>query len=213
MRVQILIDNPGSWALPYGKDLLNTLLKKGIEGSLIHSHQEIKKGDVLVLLSCEKILKNFDLNRYNLVVHASDLPKGRGWSPLTWQILEGKNEITLTLFEAAEKVDSGLIYMKDTVVFEGHELIDELRKKIGEKSNEMILSFISSYPNITGYKQKGEPTFYPKRSAKDSELDVNKTIAEQFNLLRVADKERYPAFFYFKGHKYLIKIEKADEAD
>ncbi len=43
--------------------------------------------------------------RHTLVVHASDLPHGKGWSPLSWQILEGKHSIPLTLFEAAESVD------------------------------------------------------------------------------------------------------------
>ena len=57
----------------------------------------------------KKILKKF---RNNLVVHASDLPNGKGWSPLTWQILNGKKKIHISLIEAEEKVDSGKIYMK-----------------------------------------------------------------------------------------------------
>ena len=38
------------------------------------------------------------------------------------------------------------------------------------------------------------------------ELNVSKTIKEQFNLLRVCDNERYPAFFYLNNKKYIIKI-------
>ena len=57
-------------------------------------------------------------------------------------------------------------------------------------------------------KQEGVESFYPKRGPKDSELDVNKTIKEQFNLLRTTDNKAYPAFFEMKGETYILKIEK-----
>lgn len=41
----------------------------------------------------------------------------------------------------------------------------------------------------------GKESFYPKRSPKDSELDINKSLNEQFNLLRIASNEDFPAFF------------------
>ena len=45
-----------------------------------------------------------DLSKHSLVVHSSNLPQGKGWSPMTWQIIEGKNKITNTLFEAVSAV-------------------------------------------------------------------------------------------------------------
>lgn len=47
----------------------------------------------------------------------------------------------------------------------------------------------------------GKESFYPKRSPKDSELDINKSLNEQFNLLRIASNEDFPAFFYKDGKK------------
>ena len=67
--------------------------------------------------------------RHNLVVHASDLPRGRGWSPMTWRILEGADRLTVTLFEAIDELDAGDIYAQAELVFEGHELIDELHDR------------------------------------------------------------------------------------
>lgn len=94
------------------------------------SGQGSEKGDILVLLGCEKIIKDAILkkNRHNLVVHESALPEGKGWSPLTWQILEGKNEIPITLFEAVQNVDAGQIYLQRKMIFKGWELVDDLRK-------------------------------------------------------------------------------------
>ncbi|MDW8297667.1 MAG: hypothetical protein RMJ97_12380, partial [Raineya sp.] len=94
-------------------------------------------------------------------------------------------------------------------VFEGHELLPELQAKFGQTTVKLIKAFVEKYPNIQGKKQIGKPTYYPKRTPKDSELDINKTINEQFNLLRVCDNEQYPAFFVKDGIKYILKIEKS----
>jgi methionyl-tRNA formyltransferase len=40
---------------------------------------------------------------------------------------------------------------------------------------------------------------------------VQKTIAEQFDLLRVVDNLRYPAFFDHRGKRYRLTIKKADD--
>jgi len=143
-------------------------------------------------------------------VHSSDLPHGKGWSPLTYQILEGKNEIVNTLFEAVDAVDAGNIYLQNIMRFDGYELLGELHDIQGKKINELVLEFVSKYPNIVARKQEGKESFYKKRGSRDSELDISKTIAEQFDLLRVVDNEKYPAFFKHRGKKYIIKIHKDD---
>ena len=140
------------------------------------------------------MFKAYSKNKHNLVCHASDLPKGKEWSPLTWQILEGKNKIPITLFEATEKIDSGDYYIKSFVTYNGTELIEELRIKLAEEINNMVLRFIEGYKNMEPKKQKGKETFYKKRGINDSKLEIDKTIREQFNLLRITDNERYPAF-------------------
>ena len=40
------------------------------------------------------------------------------------------------------------------------------------------------------------------------ELDINKTIIEQLNLMRIADENRYPCFFYYKNHRYKLILKK-----
>ena len=62
------------------------------------------------------------------MVHESDLPEGRGMSPFTWQILEGKSVIPVTLLEATKELDAGKVYGKINVKLNGSELIDEWRE-------------------------------------------------------------------------------------
>lgn len=210
MKIQILIDNPDSWFVPHGHKLNATLRASGHDSELVFDHVDLISCDVLFILSCEKILKKSvrDKNKYNLVVHASDLPKGRGWSPLTWQILEGKNEIPVTMIKAEDKVDSGDVIFKDSFCLEGHELIDEIREKLGTKIIDMCLRFTNEHEKIEPYPQTGESSYYPRRTPLDSILDLNKSLGEQFHYFRVADNERYPIKFTYQGIEYSLKISK-----
>ena len=76
IRVQLLVDNPDSWVVPYAHELVNMIGAMGIEVNLHHQHNEVQQGDVLCMLACERLFKRLDLNRHNLVVHESALPSG-----------------------------------------------------------------------------------------------------------------------------------------
>ena len=211
MKVQILVDNNDSWYLPFAKILKEKLAKKVDSISLVNVHSEVEEGDVLCLVSCEKMFKNLDLNKSNIVVHESSLPKGKGWSPLTWQVLEGAKRIPVTLFEAHENVDSGQIYLQEFIELNGTELLEELKNKQGELTNKMIEEYVCFFPTLLGRKQEGKSSFYSRRTPKDSKIDINKSIDEQFDLLRIVDNEKYPAFFIKNNVKYILKIFKENE--
>lgn len=212
MQITILVDNPKSWFIPYAQKIVKQL-EKNHQIRLLHDYKEIKEGDCAFFLSCLRIVPKsvLNLSRNNLVIHGSNLPEGRGFSPVSWQILEGKDEIVLTLFESDEAPDSGDIYFKEVVYFQGHELLDEIHRKIGDRIVKMALKFITKYPNIKKKKQKGIPSYYPKRTIKDDELPIDKTIAELFNRFRIANNASHPVYFYYQGHKYILKIYKKDD--
>lgn len=208
MRISVIVDSPDSWFVEYGKKLCDILEKDGHD-SLFQMCLGEREGDIAFLLGCRKIYatEKLKLHKSNIVVHESDLPEGKGWSPVTWEIIQGKSEITLSLFEAVEKVDSGKIYIKEQVVFNGDELLPEIRKKIADKTIKMALQYVKKYP-MEGKEQEGKGSYYRRRTPIDSELDINKSINEQFNLMRVADNESYPLFFWKNNRKYILKISK-----
>ncbi len=210
MKVQILIDNKTSWIINYSMSIIKQIRDLGHETKLIFNSEHVEKGDVLFLLSCEKIFKKLELNKHNIVIHESKLPKGKGFSPLTWQVLEGKNEIPITLFEADSNIDSGDIYLQEIIHLEGNELIDEIREKQVKKTIKLVLKFLKEINKHKPMAQTGEESVYKRRHTSDSLLDINKTIKEQFNLLRVADNDRYPAYFKRENTEYIIKIFKKD---
>lgn len=211
LKITLLADDVKSWIIPYVIKLKTKLQQRGHRVFVCHRQKDIKRGDLAFFLGCGRVVPEELLrhNLHNLVVHPSALPQGKGFAPLFWQIIEGKNNIPVTLFEAVEKVDAGVIYYQDILDFKGHELNAELRRQQGQKTIDLVLRFVDVYPDVPSRAQVGEGTWYRRRTAKDSELDVNKSLAEQFNLLRTVDNKHYPAFFVHRGHSYILKIYRA----
>jgi len=205
MKIAILT-SPKQWFVPYAKELKNKLAGSEV----FYDHKKIPETFVFVfILSYHRIIKKkyLDLRTQNIVIHGSDLPRGKGWAPIFWQILEGENNIPFTMLEAGEGIDDGDVYMKRSLKLTGLELNFELRRKQANFIIEMCLDFLENYDLYKKAKpQEGKETFYKKRKAEDSELNFNKSLKEQFNLLRIVDNEAYPAFFYRKNRKYIIKI-------
>ena len=209
-----LVTDEGSWLNASLGELKKSFENSGHRLRWVHRPADIENGDIAFLLSLGQIAPPAVLNRnaHNLVVHESALPQGRGWSPLTWQILEGKNDISVTLFEAGASVDSGHIYAQETLHFAGHELVHELRAAQAAATIRLCRAFVENYPGIAarGRPQIGTASHYPRRRPDDSRLDPDKTLHEQFNLLRVADPDRYPVFFELNGHRFEIRIQRVD---
>ena len=178
---------------------------------LVRLKGELLGGDILFLISCHEIIGKDvrDLYKATLLIHASDLPKGRGWSPYIWQIVEGSNQIPVTLIEAGDQVDSGAIWQQLLLVFEGHETCEEINQALFRSEIELMDFAVSNFDKVIPRLQdQREPTYYRKRTPEDSKLDPYRSIAEQFDLIRVADLKRFPAFFDFRGHRYTLSITK-----
>lgn len=213
-HITVLVDND-SWILPYAEKLVQKLTELKYETRLARSADAIEYGWINFILGCTRIISEhaLRLNQHNLVVHESGLPKGRGFAPMAWQILEGKDNIPVCLIEAAVEADAGDIWLQDSIQLDGSELCDEWRALQGQKTIEMCLRFVNEYPNISKCKQAGVSSYYERRRPTDSCLDVNKTLGEQFNILRVSDNTRYPAYFEINKQSYIVKIYKTNNND
>ena len=210
MKINILCDNEDSWFWNSNSNFLKDIKNLGHKVKICKNENELEKADISAFISCTKIVSSEGLVKSisNIVCHPSDLPKGRGFSPIAWDILNNKNELTFSLFEATENVDEGFIYDKISIPLNGTELNDELRNIQSEVTFSMILNYIKNFPNNSSSPQQGKSTWNRKRTTKDSELNINKSIADQINLLRIVDNKLYPAHFYYKGEKFILKINK-----
>lgn len=207
-KAALLFDKTNDWIRCYFEDFAPERADFVID--TFYDPDQINDYDVVFALSYTKILPRsfLDRNRLNVVVHASDLPDGRGFAPVQWQILEGKDEITVSLIEMAEEVDAGDILLQEKIRFDGTELYDEIRALQAQATLSLTSKFIKRYPEFQRRPQQGEGSIYRRRTAADGELNVDDTLRASFNLLRIANNEEWPSFFYMKGEKYILKIYK-----
>jgi UDP-2,4-diacetamido-2,4,6-trideoxy-beta-L-altropyranose hydrolase len=208
LKITLLSDND-SWLNDYLPELKAGFERGGHAVRWIHDPAHLAAGDVALFLSLSRLVAADFRSRHahNLVVHESALPHGRGWSPLTWQVLEGKQEIPVTLLEAVDAVDAGDIYAQTRIQLQGGELVHELRDVQAAATLQLCRDFVGRYPFslASARPQLGAASVYPRRQPADSRLDPDKTLREQFNLLRVCDPDRYPAFFELAGRRYEVR--------
>lgn len=176
---------------------------------LLRDAREAIGGDFLFLVSCHQIVGRDILERYEhtLVLHASALPDGRGMSPHVWQILEGKPGFTVTLLEAAEALDAGRIWHQIEVAVPADAVCHEINALLFDAEVALMDWALEHAASVQPREQHGTPRYYRKRSPADSRIDPAQPLAEVFDLLRVADPERYPAFFEYRGRRYRLRLE------
>ena len=200
MKVDVICSDPNhpvrAWLDRWGKNL-----GTAHDVAIVELASQCHGGDLLFMISCNEMIGEGIRNSYGLalVIHASDLPEGRGWSPMIWQVLEGRNKITVTLFVATERVDEGAIIRKVCINLYGDELYDEINAYLFDAEIKLMDFAVQNFSTLSPVPQvDGNGAYYEKRTPEDSRIDPERTIADQFNLLRVCDPIRYPAFFNWR---------------
>lgn len=178
--------------------------------AILRDRADLRGGDFLFLISCHQIIgaKARARYRHTLVIHGSDLPKGRGWSPMAWEVLEGAAHITVSLLSAEDGFDSGDIWQKRRFDLDGTELLADLNAKLFDTELALMDWALDHCDGAAPQPQEGEPTVWPKRTPVDSEIDPARPLTESFDTIRIADPDRFPAFFTLRGTKYSIRLEK-----
>ena len=208
-KICIFFDYKNKWALKYfDKKIFKNNQKYKF---FYHSNQKyLKNFDVVFLFGLTRIIKKkiISNNKLVLVVHESNLPKGRGMNPVQNLILSNVNRIPIRLIVASNlKVDSGDIILQDNFILKGYDLINEIRKKQFKATIKIMKLFLKKFPKYELKKQKGKSTYFKRMTKSSNELNINKTIKENFNIIRISSK-KYPAYFIFKKKKFYLNIYK-----
>ena len=213
MKIQILTSKT-SWLFKNKRKIILEKLKKYSKNiKLITNHNNIKKKyDIVIILSYYKIIpkKYLNFSKHNLVVHESNLPKGRGMSPLYRQILKNKKNIIFTLFEISENMDEGCFYYKKKFFFKENLVYEELKDKQFLNSLKLVDKFLNHYKKKKDHPKKflqiGKSTYFKAFNKTDSKININKSLKSQFNRLRTVDNKKFPTFFIYKKRKFFISI-------
>lgn len=143
------------------------------------------------------------ITKYECVCfHMTDLPFGRGGSPLQNLILNGYKETILTSFRMENTLDSGPIYYKKPLSLDGTAA--EIYKRAGRLCWDMIIDFIKDNPNPT--PQKGEVTYFKRRNSRQSLIPKKLSLSELYDFIRMLDAPGYPKAYLDIG-EYRLEFE------
>jgi len=141
--------------------------------------------------------------------HETPLPEGRGNAPIQWTIENKRINLTISAFKFIKEMDAGEIIYQYNIALSSTDTLSDLEKKRKMGIQKCFSSIIDEMDEgyIVTRQQTGRISTSPKRAPSDSELDVNKTLIELWDKIRVCDNEKFPAFFRIHKKKIILKYE------
>lgn len=130
-----------------------------------------------------------------IIFHMTDLPYGRGGSPLQNLILRGHEETMITALRCVEAMDAGPIYFKRPLNLNGSA--EEIFLRADRVIEEMIVAWINERP--TPDAQTGVPTVFRRRRPEDSDWSHVNELDDVYNFIRMLDAPGYPHAFIDVG--------------
>lgn len=129
--------------------------------------------------------------------HMTDLPFGRGGSPLQNLIARGHRKTVMTAFKMTDELDAGPIYLKRPFSLDGSAR--EIFLRATEVSATMIEKIITDEPEPR--PQTGEGTTFTRRKPDQSEITLEFDDSRRlYDHIRMLDAEGYPAAYLRFGN-------------
>jgi methionyl-tRNA formyltransferase len=144
----------------------------------------------------DDILKEYEC----IVFHMTDVPYGRGGSPLQNLIVRGHRTTKLTALRMTNEFDAGPVYLKRDLSLEGSSA-EEIYIRASYLSAKMMRVIVED--NIEPVPQIGEPTNFKRRKPHQSEIPELDSLQELHDFIRMLDADGYPkAFIDYNGFRY-----------
>jgi methionyl-tRNA formyltransferase len=142
-------------------------------------------------------------NKYECICfHMTDVPYGRGGSPLQNLIFRGHRTTSLTALRMVSELDAGPVYFKEPLCLEG--TAEEIYIRATYLSAQIIERIIREEPQPV--EQEGSPTVFDRRRPTESEIPTLDTLHDLYDFIRMLDAESYPhAFLNYKGFRYTFR--------
>lgn len=184
-------DFPGTWYIVCSKEDLENIcksLKYDIRYAFFPHWSYIVPDHIINNIEC-------------VCFHMTDLPYGRGGSPLQNLILRGHKKTKLSALRMTKELDAGPIYMKRDLDLSGAAW--EIYQRATDIALEMMEHIISEEPHPVS--QQGEPTIFKRRKPAQSTLPKKGSLKQIYNFIRMLDAPGYPHAFVEHG-EFLLKF-------
>lgn len=134
---------------------------------------------------------------FNCVIfHMTDVPFGRGGSPLQNLISRGIYETKITALRCVAELDAGPVYMKQP--FSLYGTAEEIFMRAAKQIEKMIVSIITKEP--VPIPQTSAVDCFPRRKPEDGNIAPLTELEQVFDYIRMLDAEGYPKAFLETEH-------------
>ena len=139
-----------------------------------------------------------------IIFHMTDVPYGRGGSPLQNLISRGIYETNLTALRCVKALDAGPVYTKKKLSLYGSA--EEIYIRAGKITWELIRWIVENNP--IPIEQKDEPVNFLRRKPEDGDVSKLETLQQFFDFIRMLDADGYPPSFLEVG-KFKLEFSRA----
>ena len=124
-----------------------------------------------------------------IVFHMTDLPFGRGGSPLQNLIVRGIYETKVSAIRVVRELDAGPVYMKEAFLLEGsaQEIYIRMSDLIFQK---MIPAFFER--KLIPVSQQGQIVHFKRRTPKQSRIPEGLSLRQMYDYIRMLHAQGYP---------------------
>lgn len=151
------------------------------------------------------IIPDIIYEKYQCIVfHMTDLPFGRGGSPLQNLIIRGIKNTKISAIRVVKELDAGDIYIKRDLSLEG--TATEIFLRSVPIIEEMIKKIIED--DLKPSPQYGETVNFKRRKPEESNIANLSSVNDIYDYIRMLDCEGYPPAFIELEH-FLIEFTNA----
>tara|TARA_R110002126_G_scaffold181187_2_gene329924 strand:- start:12172 stop:12858 length:687 start_codon:yes stop_codon:yes gene_type:complete len=135
----------------------------------------------------EDIYENYEC----IVFHMTDLPYGRGGSPLQNLIARGHTETKISAIRVVKELDAGPIYLKNDLSLIG--TANEIFNKANGIIEVMISEIISN--DLQPKEQEGQVVNFQRRKPEQGNMHTVGDVKKAYDYIRMLDADGYPSAF------------------
>ena len=173
-------------------DEYNWILINNIEEFKLENIKKINP-EYIMIPHWSYIIPKDIFNLFNCVVfHMTDLPFGRGGSPLQNLIIRGYEKTKISALKVTNGIDSGPIYLKKPLSLDGTAY--EIMIRASQIIETMISQILKN--KIVPKGQSGEVVQFSRRMPKDSDISQLDSLKQIYDYIRMLDCEGYPSAFF-----------------
>ncbi len=189
---------------PIHSEMCQSILNEFPDSRLLTQKEELTvdlltelKPDYIFFPHWSFIIPKSIYQQFNCVVfHMTDLPFGRGGSPLQNLIDRGVNLTKISALKVSEGIDTGDIYLKEDLYLYG--TAEEIFLRTGSIIKKMIYQIIATKPDPI--PQTGEIITFKRRTPSQSDISTINSIEKIYDFIRMLDAEGYPKAYIESEH-------------